>query len=297
MQNILILGAGAIGLSLAAALDEAGQSVTLLSRSPFDSLIDTVGHVSKTHRVRLINEISDDLKFDWVFLCVKTHQVASLKDTLSRLDGPETRLAICQNGVEHRDLVAPYIPKASLLPVIVDIPSKRIAPGHINRQGRALLHVDDTGLGQDFCALFDQSFVTAMTDQDLKTRAWRKLCVNAPAGAILTLTQQTMHVFGSVAIQSLARQILKECIQVGRANGAALGDEVIETQMHAYMAAAPDEGNSMLFDQIEGRPTEWEARNNVICRKGRLYGIATPISDALVPLLKALSDANSPRAR
>jgi 2-dehydropantoate 2-reductase len=49
-------------------------------------------------------------------------------------------------------------------------------------------------------------------------------------------------------------------------------------------------GTSILADREQGRPLEWDIRNGVIQRRGRARGVATPISDVLVPLLAATSD-------
>ncbi|AMC64907.1 2-dehydropantoate 2-reductase, partial [Mycobacterium tuberculosis] len=46
----------------------------------------------------------------------------------------------------------------------------------------------------------------------------------------------------------------------------------------------------MLADRAAHRPLEWDLRNGVIVRKARAHGLATPISDVLVPLLAAASD-------
>lgn len=56
------------------------------------------------------------------------------------------------------------------------------------------------------------------------------------------------------------------------------------------MFSRPDaRGNSMFYDRRDGKPLEWDARNGLICRLGRKHNISTPISDTLVPLLRALS--------
>ena len=49
--------------------------------------------------------------------------------------------------------------------------------------------------------------------------------------------------------------------------------------------------SSILADREAGRPLEWDIRNGVMQRRGRAHGIATPISDVLVPLLAASSDS------
>ncbi|WP_286037211.1 ketopantoate reductase C-terminal domain-containing protein, partial [Mycobacterium tuberculosis] len=47
---------------------------------------------------------------------------------------------------------------------------------------------------------------------------------------------------------------------------------------------------SMRAARAAHRPLEWDLRNGVIVRKARAHGLATPISDVLVPLLAAASD-------
>jgi 2-dehydropantoate 2-reductase len=49
----------------------------------------------------------------------------------------------------------------------------------------------------------------------------------------------------------------------------------------------------MLTDREANRPLEWDIRNGVIARKAAAHGIATPISDVVVPLLAAASDGPS----
>jgi 2-dehydropantoate 2-reductase len=51
-----------------------------------------------------------------------------------------------------------------------------------------------------------------------------------------------------------------------------------------------DVTTSMLTDRELDRPLEWHIRNGVIARKAAEHGLATPISDVLVPLLAAASD-------
>jgi 2-dehydropantoate 2-reductase len=57
------------------------------------------------------------------------------------------------------------------------------------------------------------------------------------------------------------------------------------------LAQAPsDLTTSMLTDREANRPLEWAIRNGVILRKAAKHGLATPISEVLVPLLAAASD-------
>jgi 2-dehydropantoate 2-reductase len=88
----------------------------------------------------------------------------------------------------------------------------------------------------------------------------------------------------------LSRRYVAECLAVARAEGARLGDDVIEEMVNIFQTAPEDMGTSILADREHHRRLEWDLRNGVIIRKARVHGLATPISDVLVPLLAAASD-------
>jgi 2-dehydropantoate 2-reductase len=289
MREVLIIGPGAIGLTIGAALRQAGHEVTFAARQGFDTLrVAKEGAPVRVYPAQVVTNPETIAPFEWVMLCVKAHQVATAAAWLKTSVGPETKLCVLQNGVEHHERVAPFIaPETAVLPVVIDIPAARLSPGNATWRAHAFLDISDSAEGSAFADLFADSFITARKLTDLKTRAWRKLCVNAPGGAMLALTAKPMRVFHEAGIADIARAILRECVAVGRAEGANLPDSVIDEQMQAFMAAGPEESNSMLADHMAGLETEWDARNGVIVRKGRKHNIPTPVSDIIVPLLAA----------
>ncbi len=289
MVTINLIGPGAVGLCAGAALTDNGHVVTFVGRQRFDLV--TVKTEEGVFRRHMAKSIVDNAlpKADWLLICTKAHQTAGAADRIRAAVGPDTRVAVLQNGVEHVERLAGIVAETTpVVPVVVEIPAGRLGRGEVFWHGQAGLTVQDTADGRDFCALFAGTFVRTQTVSDLKTRMWRKLCVNAPSGAILCLTGRPMEVFHAPGIADLARGILRECLAVGRADGADLGDDVVEAQMQAFFAAPPYETNSMFDDFIAGRDIEWDARNGVIIRKAALYGIDVPVSRSLVPLLAAL---------
>jgi 2-dehydropantoate 2-reductase len=83
--------------------------------------------------------------------------------------------------------------------------------------------------------------------------------------------------------------IVRECIAVGRAEGAMLADSVPEDVLAAYRRSAPDGINSLHADRLAGRPMEIDARNGVIVRLGKKHGIPTPSNSMAVALLNAMT--------
>jgi 2-dehydropantoate 2-reductase len=91
-------------------------------------------------------------------------------------------------------------------------------------------------------------------------------------------------------VAALARRYLTESLAVARAEGATLGDDVVDEIVGMFAKAPEDITTSMLTDRESHRRLEWDIRNGVISRKGARHGLATPISDGLVALLAAASD-------
>jgi 2-dehydropantoate 2-reductase len=78
---------------------------------------------------------------------------------------------------------------------------------------------------------------------------------------------------------------------VARAEGADLPDSVADEIAEDFAAMPGDLGSSILYDREAGRQLEWDARNGVVGRLGARHRIPTPISDVIVPLLAAASEA------
>ena len=123
---------------------------------------------------------------------------------------------------------------------------------------------------------------------DFMTRQWEKLCLNASSGSISTLTLNPDAIATVPGLKDLAKTIPRECIAVGRAEGAKLEDGYADTLVEGHMSRTGNRGNSMYYDRLAGRMLEYDARNAVVTRMGRKHGIPTPVSDTLVPLLRAL---------
>ena len=291
MTTITLIGPGAIGGTVGFALAEQGHDLVVCAHQMFDTLAVTRADSGerRAHAVKVITAPSEAKSADWVLLCVKSHQTDSAAAWLKAVVGPKTKLAVLQNGVEHREHVAPYVGTGTtVVPVVVILPAERTKPGEITSYGGAALTVPDDAAGREFAALFAGSFVKVNTDPDFVSRSWEKLCMNAPSGALCALTLHPGAIAAFPELPALAEKIVEETMAVGRAEGANFPDGFAKHIVGLFNRPG-GRGNSMYYDRRDGKPLEWEARNGVVQRLGAKHGIPTPISDVIVPLLKALS--------
>jgi 2-dehydropantoate 2-reductase len=214
-----------------------------------------------------------------VLLAVKAHQTAAAAPFLRALCGEATIVVVLQNGVEQRALVAPHAGGATVLPAVVWFPAEVVGPGHVRLRGRPRVVLPDEPAARAVADLIEGAELT----DDFVTEAWRKLTVNAVA-ALMAVTGRRAAIFARDDIAALARALALECLAVAR-------DEVAGELLDWFVALPPDAGTSILADREAGRPLEWDARNGVVARLGAVHGLATPVSDVIVPLLAATSTA------
>ncbi|MCG8419649.1 MAG: 2-dehydropantoate 2-reductase [Proteobacteria bacterium] len=298
MAEIAIVGVGAIGGVMASAfLSRPGHCLTLCARQAFNRLIVTAAWrgapAIRQHQVRVFTDPDADLAgarpVRWVILATKAHQTEGAAAWLDRLCRPETTVAVVQNGVEHVERVAPLIGQARVLPAIVDCPATRTGPGHVTYDRPATLTLPDSQDGRAFSALLEDAGIASQVVADFVTAAWQKLCVNTISGSIPALCDQPRGVFRRPAIAELARQLIDECIAVGRAEGAELDDAIAETVIESMQTGPPDALTSMLVDRRAGRLLEADARNGAVARIGARHGIATPLNRAVATILCAIN--------
>ncbi len=287
MASILLIGPGAIGATLAAWLAQDDRhDVAVAARTPFDSLeVQTPQGVIHA-KPRVYTEVAQVRPVEWVLVTTKAYDSDAAAQWFAGAVGPGTRVAIIQNGVEHIARFEKHLDKSRLVPVMIDLPADRVAPGRSIQRGAARLVVPSGRNGADFLALFAHTNFDAKETDDFTSAIWRKLCLNS-AGAVSAVLLRGAGISRHEGVAELMRNIVRECIAVGRAEGATLADTIPDEIVAGARRAPPDTENSMVADRRAGRPMEIDTRNGVIVRLGNRHGIAAPMNALMVSLLEA----------
>jgi 2-dehydropantoate 2-reductase len=288
--TVAVVGPGAIGTTLAAALHEVGRTPRICGRTPRERLELRAGE----GRVIVPGPVRTDPAqaggaVDLVLLAVKSTQVEAAAPWLTALCGADTVVCVLQNGVEQESTVAPYLSGARVIPAVVWFPAQTQPDGSVWLRDEARLTLPDTLASRVVLEALRGTWCSVDLAADFTTVAWRKLLQNAVAG-LMVLTGRRAGMFARADIAELSVAYLRECLAVARAEGATLSDEVPQEIVANFQAYPADRGTSILADRDAGRPLEWNTRNAVVLRRGRAHGIPTPISDLVVPLLAAVSD-------
>lgn len=288
--TVALIGPGAIGTTVAAALHEAGRRPAICGRSAHERLelrFDG-GQIVVPGPILTTPERIDN-KVDLVFVAVKSTQIESAAPWLTALCDTRTVVCVLQNGVEQENLFAPFASGAKVLPSVVWFPAQRESESSVWLRAEPRLTLPAHPASSVVVSALRGTRCSLEAVEDFASIAWRKLLLNAVAG-LMALTGRRAGMFARSDITTLALAYLRECLTVARAEGAKLGDEVPQEILDGFHRAPPDLGTSILADREAHRPLEWDCRNGVVQRRGRARGIPTPISDLVVPLLAAASD-------
>ncbi|WP_216639743.1 oxidoreductase [Mycobacterium sp. 1164966.3] len=289
--NIALVGPGAVGTTVAALLYKAGHPVVVCGHTPRDSIelrpdgVEAIVVPGPVHT----DPREVDGPVDVLILAVKATQNEDAAGWLRRLCGEHTIVAVLQNGVEQVEQVQPHCPSSPVVPGIVWYAAETQPEGWVRLRGEARLVLPSGPMAAELAELLRGAGCHVECDPDFLTAAWRKLLVNALAG-FMALSGRRSGMFRRDDVADLSRRYVTECLAVAQAEGARLAEDSVDEMVEMFRQVPEDMGTSMLADRESHRRLEWDIRNGVIIRKARAHGLATPISDVVVPLLAAASD-------
>jgi 2-dehydropantoate 2-reductase len=291
--TVAVIGAGAVGTVAASAAEQAGLNVVICARSPVASVVLEREGREQRLAASVTCDPGEVKPAAWVLLATKAEQTRQAGPWLARLCRPGTVVVVLQNGVDHAERVPALARGVTVIPALVYVAAERVAPGRVlHRHGHRIVLPAGTEAGA-FAALMTPSWLRVVQDTDFRTAAWRKLLSNVAASPITALTSRRLGVLRDREVRELARELLAEAVAVGIAEGARLSTEDVAHTLAFYDEFADEDGTSMLYDRLAGRPLEHEQFSGTVTRLGRRHNVTTPANQAMYALLAALDPQDS----
>jgi 2-dehydropantoate 2-reductase len=286
-QPIAVIGTGSVGCMLAAHLHAAGCDIVACGRAPLERLVMTLDGETTELKVAWAAEPAELPPLRYAVLATKIHHTAEVADWLGALP-PDGIVMAAQNGVDHRERVAP-LTAAAVVPTLVYPNAERIGPGRVRvrRTGRGLVIPDDAA-GRAVAGLFAGSGLEVQTAADFPTAAWEKLLYNVIANPLTALTGRPLEVLAAPAMAELGLKLAHETVDVARAEGANLSYEDARVALDWLLGLSGATPSSMLQDRLAGRRLEHAGLLGPVVALGRRHAVPTPLTGAILALLDAL---------
>jgi 2-dehydropantoate 2-reductase len=300
--KIAVVGAGALGLTFAAALAPVHDVVVLARRAEVADALERDGiTVENDERAAIVpvraTIVSDELRDrDALLVAVKAYATRDALAPLARALSPNVLVASIQNGIDFADDARAALGAAArLAPGTTMQGATLLGPTRvrtIGRGGTVFAQVDSPGTSSaDLAAAFAAAGLRVEVVGDIDARLWRKLMVNAvinPLGALSG--RPNGAIIDDDDLRALGRQLADEAAAVAACAGYAVGKPWATVEDAARATAA--NRNSMLQDLEAGRRTEIEAISGAIARRAALHGIAVPLTETMLRLVRARERAS-----
>ena len=219
-------------------------------------------------------------------LAVKATQNDDAAGWLARLCDEHTIVVVLQNGVEQVEQVKPLCPSSTVIPGIVWFSAETQPEGWVRLRTEAALVLPSGPAATTVAELLRGAGCRVDCDPDFITAAWRKLLTNALAG-FMVLSGGDPECSAATTSPS-CRAAMSPNAWRSRAPRARGCPTTWSTGWSTCSVRRPKTWAPRYWPTRESRRRmEWDIRNGVIIRKARAHGMATPISDVLVPLLAA----------
>jgi 2-dehydropantoate 2-reductase len=311
--EVVVFGAGAVGLGLASALLAAGERVRIVARGATADALRTHGLLRTGLFGRVlapagsfgVAESVDALPgnaADFVLVATKAFDTEAAAGALAAARqgiGPRTRFVLCQNGWGNAERFAARFPDERVFSARVITGFRRIAAHHVE----VTVHAEPVHVGSLFgasvtavaplCAAIAKGGLPCEPSRRIAEDLWAKLLYNAtlnPLGAILGAS------YGALGSSPHARPVMEALARESFATMRAAGFRTHWPNADAWLAdfrarllppTAAHE-SSMLQDLRGGRRTEIDAITGAVVELAARHGVDVPVSRSVLGLVRFL---------
>ncbi len=294
---VLVVGPGAIGLSLAAGLRGAGLPVAILARDAVverrlvrKGFVVTTPDGSRRRVTGLTSARGLKTPVLVAFFCVKSGDARRAVDTARNRIGPHTTVVAIQNGIGHEKVFRGIFgPRRTVIGVCY-FAADRIAFNQLKLNGGADIllarrYRNERALETVRVLLTSANFRVHLKDSE-ESMLWTKAVFNAavnPLGAACAVES------GRIEADSALREVALVALgEAAAASGRRLDYSDMPDKLMLSCRNAPHQRNSMLQDLAAGRHTEARAILGPLLRAAKRRHVPTPTLEILSAVISRL---------
>ncbi len=313
-QKVAIVGAGAIGGWMGVHLARAGAQLSVLARGETLSALQTnglqlqQGGTQHTVAAKASGDAAALGVQDLVVISVKAPALASVAAQVGPLIGPNTVVLTAMNGVpwwflqgfggpvagraldsvDPGGAIARALPTPHIIGGVVHASCSVDAPGVVRHHfGDGLIVGEPSGAmsarAQALHALLLQAGFQATLSPQIQKDIWYKLWGNMTVNPVSALTGATTdRILDDELVRDFISNVMREAKAIGERIGIPIAQE--PEDRHAVTRKLGAFRTSMLQDVQAGKPVELDALVGAVRELGRMCGVATPFTDALLGL-------------
>jgi 2-dehydropantoate 2-reductase len=301
-MKVTVAGAGAMGSIFGAAFQDAGNDVRFVDVN--GSVVEAINRdgLEITRRDGSVQRYSipatclpteGEGPADLVLVQVKGFATAAAIQLVGPIVIPTTIVMTLQNGLGNEEVIRAALPDN---PVLIGNSVHSVAvlgPGRVAHTGVRGTYIGPAAeawlpVAERVVSALDGSGfeVTVLPEKEIRHQIWSKFVMNCGSLPTLSLTGlETAAANGHEEVLSLVDALVRETCAIAQGVGIELDpDERVAFSRDLIRTAGGKA--SMLQDMENGRRTEIDTINGAALRYAERIGIAAPLNQAMVALVK-----------
>jgi len=231
---------------------------------------------------------------DLVIVAVKAYDTRAAAAAVAPALAADTAVLTLQNGMGNGEAIAAAVGAHRVMAGSTDHGAHLLDVGEVRHAGAGhtvvgrLAGPEDDRL-REMAALLTAAGLETATAAHVEPVLWRKLVVNAainPLTALLRLPNGDL--LGTPERRRLLDLIVDEAVAVVEGAGIVLPDADMRGLVHTVCRNTAANRSSMLQDVLRARRTEIDAINGALLERAAAAGVAAPLNELLVALVRAL---------
>ncbi|MDN5284526.1 MAG: 2-dehydropantoate 2-reductase [Mucilaginibacter sp.] len=296
INNIFILGLGAIGATYAAKLYDMDPGIVKIIASPerIASLQKAGCTVNgKSYSFDFITPDEERPPADLIIIAVKSLHLQKAIQDIKGFVGKDTVVISLLNGISSEELIGQEIGMNHLLfayGVGMDAVREGTAIKYANIGKVVFGEKNNETYSERVLALktlFEQAAIPFVIPPDMERALWAKFMMNVGINQVSAVLkapygtfQQNKHALELVLMAA------EEVLTLSKAHGVPLHHNDINDFVKIINGLNPHGKTSMLQDVEVGRETEVDIFAGTVIELGKKYGIPTPVNDTLYRIIK-----------
>ncbi len=313
-MQILIFGAGAVGLGLANCLIKADHMVHLIGREETVSALSIDGlertglfgdfHAPPFAFSAFCNlEEPESGPYDYILVCTKSYDTRTAGEMLAAapdLKTDKTQFILCQNGWGNADTFAAFFPTEQIKTGRIITGFRRPKPNQVDITVHAdavhlgSLYGDDLETLEPLTRALRKGGLPSKITEHIEKDLWAKMLYNCMLNGLSTLFNVPYGLLGeSEHTRDLMSRIAHEVFDIIKATGHSThwdsAQDFLPVFYESQLPPTYQHEPSMLQDIRSHKPTEIDALNGAVVTLGKKHGIATPVNLTICSMIHFLS--------
>ncbi|NLW55634.1 MAG: ketopantoate reductase family protein [Firmicutes bacterium] len=298
IQRVGLIGLGAVGSVYAAKMQSVDPDLVKVIVDP-ERYEEYRAHGvmvnQTTYQFNLVTPEMASEPVDLMLVAVKQHHLSTAIRLMRPFIGEETIILSLLNGITSEEILEREFGMDKLLyAFVVGIDATR--EGRATRfttYGKVVFgekqNLTYSPKVQAVKGLFDRTGIPYQIPEDMLRELWWKFMLNVGLNQVSAVLKAPYHVFQTIGeARELMEMACGEVLRIAEKKGIRLTEDDIRGYRQVIAKLSPEGKTSMLQDVEAGRKTEVESFAGTIVALGKEYGVATPVNDCLLRMIRTV---------